>query len=230
MKTVQKQSLIEYLDALVAEGKEISMGWEGGGDSGWAWFHIDDQRLDEDSDNVYIRTLLDHMYNMLDYGSWAGEFNASGEAIYDAEQKAFVGIDYYTEDETVQYACDVKIRIPKSLWFDNIEISIQNEEADVDSAFHVRNGFLTQEHDDFIEELNDQLHKDVYAVIEKFRNDQKQNEYRSMWESLDINRSEFKEEGDYMVYNMETLAIGTETNIDKSICLEVKNITVDDEE
>ena len=232
MKTVQKQSLIEYLDAMVAEGKEVSMGWEGGGDSGWCWFSIDDEQVPEGEygENIHIRTLLDHMYDTLDYGSWAGEFNATGSAIYDPKLKAFVGTDYYSEDETMQYDCDVKIRIPKSLWFDRMEIQIQGEDADVDTAFHVRNGFLTEEHEQFIEQFNNEFHKLVWGVIERFMNDQEQNQYRSMWEHYDLQRSEFTEEGDYVVYDLEELGIGTETSEEKDIYLELENITVNDED
>lgn len=230
MKTVQKQSLIEYLDAMVAEGKEVSMGWEGGGDSGWCWFEIDGEQVSDSAQNSHIRSLLDHMYDELDYGSWAGEFSASGKAIYDSEEKAFVGTDHYSEDDTIHYDCKLEIRIPKSLWFDRMEIQIQEEDADVDSVFHVRNGFLTEEHDEFIEKFNNSFHKDVWAVIERFMNDPQQNEYRSMWESYNLNRSEFTEQGDFMVYTIEELGIGSTSDEEKEIYLELENITVNDEE
>lgn len=230
MKKVQKQSLIEYLDALVAEGKEVKMAWEGGGDSGWCWFEIDNQQVSDSAENDHIRTLLDYMYDELDYGSWAGEFSANGYAMYDAKQKAFVGTDYYSEDETVTYQCDINIRIPKSLWFDTFELQIQDEEANVDCAFHVRNGFLTQEHDDFIEQFNDEFHKDVWAVVVRFMNDTNQNEYRSMWEHYDLQRSEFTEEGDYLVYHLEDLGIGSSTTDDKDIFLELEHLTVEEED
>lgn len=230
MKTAQKQSLIEYLDALVAEGKEIKMAWEGGGDSGWCWFEIDGQQVSDAAQDSHIRSLLDYMYDELDYGSWAGEFSANGYAVYDPEQKAFVGTDYYSEDDTVSYDCDIIIRIPKSLWFDRFELQIEDEDATVDSVFHVRNGFLTPEHDEFIEQFNEQFHKQVWAVIEKFMNDENQNEYRSMWEQYDLERSEFTEEGDYLIYHLENIGIGSTSTDDKHIFLELEHLTVQDDE
>lgn len=237
METINKQSLTEYLDALVAEGKEIKMCWEGGCDEGSVFFEIDEQRVTYFDYNLqndptgYFKKLVDKMYDELDYGSWAGDFSADGEAIYNSEQKAFVGMDYYSEnDETVNYDCALTISIPKDLWFDRMEIMIENEEADVNSAFHVRNGFLTEKHEVFIEQFNAEFHKQVWAVIQKFMNDQKQNEYRSIWENYDLNRSEFIEEGDYMICNLENLEIGIEKSIEKCIYLNIENINVEDDE
>lgn len=229
-KLKTKLSLIEYLDALVAEGKEIKMGWEGGGDSGWCWFEIDGEQVSDSKHDPYIATLLDALYDTLDYGSWAGEFSANGYAIYDPEQKAFVGTDYYSEDETVNYECDLSIRVPKSLWFDSMEIEIQDEDATVNSAFHIRNGFLTEEHDVFIEQFDQEFHNQVWEVVEKFSDDPNQNDYRSMWEHYEFNRSEFHEDGDYLVYELEEIGIGTSRTDDKDVYLELEYLNVTEDE
>ena len=224
-----KLSLIEWCDKQVAEGKELGIGWEGGGDSGWCWFTIDGEKVSDSEENDEITQLLDLMYDELDYGSWAGEFFADGEATYSSEEKAFVGTDYYSEDETVNYKCDIKIRIPKHLWFDRMEISVQNEDADVDAVFHLRNGFLTSAHDAFLEHFKEEFHHEVYQVIERFRNDRDQNEYRSMWENYDLTRSEFTEEGDFLVYELEELGIGSTTSDEKDIYLQLVSLNEEDE-
>ena len=55
------------------------------------------------------------MDNELDYGSWAGDFSANGEAVYDSKEKAFVGTDYYSETESVPVKVSIPINIPKDL-------------------------------------------------------------------------------------------------------------------
>lgn len=228
-KLLMQLNLIDWCDQQVKAGNTLTIGWEGGGDSGWGWFELNDERMTDDKENEYTTKLTDLMYDQLDYGSWAGEFNASGKAVYDPEQKAFIGIDYYSEDSTVYYDCDVKIRIPKSLWFDRIEIQIQYEKADVDTIFYVRNGFLTSAHNEFIKQFNLDFHEQVWTVIEGFMNDQEQNKYCSMSEDYDLNRSEFHEDGDYLVYQIESLGIGTEISKKKNIYLKLENITVNNE-
>lgn len=223
-------SLIEWCDQQVKEGKKLSIGWEGGGDSGWVFFKIDNQQIDESEDQPQIRQLIDLMYDQLDYGSWAGEFSASGEAIYDAEERAFVGTDYYSEDETVHYDCDLKIRVPKKLWFDIMEIEIREENAIVNAAFTVKNGFLTEEHEKFLKEFEETFDDEVDKVITQFCNDETQNEYSSMWENLVIERNEFTEEGEFLVYELEQLAIGSRTTNNKDIYLELQKEETEDEE
>lgn len=223
-------SLIEWCDQQVEEGKKLSIGWEGGGDSGWVYFKIDDEQIEETDDQPQVRELIDLMYDQLDYGSWAGEFSAQGEAIYNAEEKAFIGEDYYYEDQTVEYDCNIKIRVPKKLWFDVMEIEIREENAIVDAAFSIKNGFLTPEHDEWLETFKQEFEDEVDKVITAFCNDDTQNEYSSMWENIVIERNEFTEEGEFLVYELEQLAIGSRTTDDKDIYLELQKEETEDEE
>lgn len=48
-------------------------------------FEIDGEK----EDNEFTNTLVDLMYDELDYGSWAGEFSASGTAILQPRNKVF---------------------------------------------------------------------------------------------------------------------------------------------
>lgn len=229
MTKAEKQELIDYLDALVKEGKEVKLCWEGGGDSGWVWFEIDGDKVSERGNDKKIEALVDYMYDHLDYGSWAGEFSANGEASYNTEDKSFTGTDFYSEDHTLQHPSDIQIRIPKSLWFDRLEIQIQGEEPDVDAVFHIKNGFLTNEHHDYISNFIKHLGKEIEEVINDFNKTQDL-EYRSIWEHYELNHSEFKEEEDYMVYNIESVGIGTYDTDEKSIYLNLEELSTDEEE
>ena len=61
------------------------------------------------------------------------------------------------------------------------------------------------------------------AVIEKFNNDPETNEFRSIWEDRTINRSEFVQEGDKMVYTIKSIGIGTCTTEDKDVILSLNS-------
>ena len=225
-KLQTKSSLIEWCDKQVAEGKTLSLHWEGGGDSGWVYMEIDDKEVTErdDAEDSPVNQLINLMYDQLDYGSWAGEFSACGEATYDPEQKAFIGIDNYSEDNTEHYECDLQVRVPKALWFDRLEIEVQNEQATISAFFHIRNGFTTEEHDQWIADFEHDFADEVDKVITRFCSDPKTAEYRNVWHTEEINRSDFKEEGDYLVYTIEELNINTESTEEKDICLELESV------
>lgn len=215
-------SLIEWCDQQVEEGKELAMGWEGGGDSGWCWFEIDGQQIPDSRQHDHIERLLNAMYDQLNYGSWAGEFSANGRAIYDPTEKAFVGTDHYSEDDTVYYECNIPIRIPKKLWFDRMEINIEDDEIIVDAAFTVRNGFLTEEHEEFLEEFKQSFENEVEKVVAEFRSKEDSTEFRSIWQNWDLERNEFREEGEFLVYDVPELNIGTYDSEEKDIYLELE--------
>jgi hypothetical protein len=219
--------LIKWCDEQVANGHEISMAWEGGGDSGWVYFKIDDEQISDSAENDQIRQLTDLMYDHLDYGSWAGEFSAQGEAIYDPAQKAFVGTDYYGEDGTVHQECSINIVVPKSLWFDAVEYNMENEDPNIDFAFILRNGFLSETHEKVRQQIIEDLDDAVEQEIRKYTSQEYHEEYRSIWQSDRIQRSDFREVGDNLVYTIEEIGIGVSQTEDKDVFLEL--ITEDDE-
>ena len=203
---------------MTEQGHELKITWDGGGDSGWCEFHIDD----EGTQNEYTEKLLDHMYNHLDYGSWAGEFQASGSAIYDPEEKAFVGTDHYSEDETIAWEVNAEIRIPKHIWFDDFRFSIEGYDSpQADFDFFIKNGFRTPEHDEVVKKLNEQMNEVIDTAINSF---ERVHNFRSIYENESISRSEFVPDGDDVVYKVETLDMGTYDTHDKEICLSLKDI------
>lgn len=222
-------SLIEWCDQQVKEGKELAIGWEGGGDSGWCWFEIDGEQVPDTRENSYIQKLINAMYDQLDYGSWAGEFSASGNAVYNPEEKAFVGTDYYTEDETEPYACNIEVRVSKKLWFDHMEINLEGEGTDADAVFQVRNGFTTEEHEEYLEQFKQDFGSKIEEVVNQFCNDPETGEYRSIWQNWQLTRDEFTETGDDLVYTILILDIGTCSVDNKDIYLQLEHVNTEDD-
>jgi hypothetical protein len=224
-KLLTTSDLIEWCDEQIAKGHTLSMGWEGGGDSGWVFFKIDDEQVATESSEMEL--LIDMMYDQLDYGSWAGEFSAQGEAFYDPKQKAFVGTDYYGEDGTVHQECCINIVVPKSLWFDAVEYNMEGEDPHIDFAFVLRNGFLTEAHEKASKQVVEDLDDAVEQEIRKYTSQDFHEEYRSIWQSDRIQRSDFREVGDNLVFTIEEIGIGVSQVEDKDVFLEL--ITEDDE-
>lgn len=213
-----KKSVIDWCKQQVAEGKQLAIHWEGGGDSGWCYFQINGH----EKNNEYTEYLTDMMYSELDYGSWAGEFSANGEAIFSVEESAFVGVDYYSEDDTVSEECKIELRIPKDLWFDSVSYQIEadtDEHSRVEVTYNIKNGFHSAEHHASVEALEKYLEAEANDVIDNFCNGD--NEYRGMWDNNTIERSEFKEEGDVLVYTITNLDIRTAESTERDIYLEI---------
>lgn len=189
----KKQTLIEWLDDQVEQGNEVILKWDGGNDSGWVHLEIDGQ----DVENEYTETLINYMDNYLDYGSWAGDFNANGEAKYSPEYKAFVGTDYYSETGTMSYDVDIELVIPKHLWFNDLEVHIECEYEDtpnIEASFGIKNGFLTEEH----REIEQALSIDIKDKIEAAISDWQYHtglQFESMWEDITLVPTDFKEDG-----------------------------------
>lgn len=125
----------DYYSALHIAGHKIELEWNGGGDSGEVWININEKRIDIpwDSSKQNFQEkihyhVIDSMYDHLDYGSWAGEFSASGTAefVHDGDFIGFRGTDYYSEEEGHTGVINLEIRIPaawlteemKTVWVD----------------------------------------------------------------------------------------------------------------
>ena len=226
-KVVATSDLIKWCDDQVAKGHELVLAWEGGGDSGWCYFKIDEEQVSDSAETPEIENLIDRMYDQLDYGSWAGEFSASGQAIYSSEEKAFVGIDTYSEDDIYDFEYAIKLTVPKSLWFDTLEYSIEGEDPDVDIAFTIRNGFFTNQHTDIENQIVEDLDEQVEKCIKAYNDIKDHEEYHNIYQEGVFNRSEFKEEGDNLVAYIKKIGIGIINTTEKDIYLEL--ITQEDE-
>ena len=166
-KVISIQEIIDWCDKQASEGKEITLNWEGGGDSGWVFFEVDGEQAEGEE----IEALVTMMYTELDYGSWAGEFSANGTATYDPVTKCFEGVDYYSEDDWTDTTFEEPFTfcIPSSYGFDSIEYNVEGNFEDdfrVEVTFNIINGFITPE----LRMLEDEMSKVIKKqLIEEFK-------------------------------------------------------------
>lgn len=222
-KLLTKSHLIKWCDKQVKDGKELKLCWEGGNDSGWVYMEIDGEQIDYTQQNrsPEMQALVNLMDEQLDYGSWAGDFNADGEAVYDAKTKSFVGTDNYSQDDQDDWESDIVIRIPKSIWFDRLEVMIENESVDVSAAFVIKNGFLTPEHDEVIQNVIAEIKRGADKSVDEFCKAPGQNDFRTVWMDEQFDRSDFYESGDNLIKELSYIPIGTYQIDEKEVILQL---------
>jgi len=222
-----KKSIIDWCNEQVDNGNELTIKWEGGGDSGWVYFEIDGDTVE----NEYTEILVNYMHEHLDYGSWAGEFSSNGVAYYSKETQSFEGDDNYSEDDHDYMDPQIIIRIPKNLWFDSFHLEAEcyyDDHPTINAVFIVKNGFLTQEHLDFCHNLEEELKETFDSVSDNYNHNSDGVEFRGYNDSWIINRSDFTEEDGMLVHNIDKLEIQTLKNDDKSIVFELDEDIVND--
>ncbi len=127
------------------------------------------------------------------YGSFSGSFCAEGEVLYDSETKCLVGEDRYSVDETGIRECEVKVRVPKTIWFDRIDVQTSEDRLSdnyVSVSVVVNNGPRVQDHENLERGLEDSLFAAFDSVMESTDD----------WDEVIFNRSlnfsEFIQDGD----------------------------------
>lgn len=214
--------LKEWADNLVAQGKELKMTWDGGGDSGWVDFQIDGESVEGD-DSTNAEILRELCYEILDYGSWAGEFSASGECIYDPETGAFEGTDYYSEDDDVPCNSPIEVSIPADIWFDTMELTVQDMEMEVEVDFVIKNGFDFPNKELIEKNVAVSLRLAFQNTVDKFV-EESGIEFRSMWEEISIPFADFKDMGDgTRKATIESFRVGTFNESEKDIVINLKS-------
>jgi hypothetical protein len=185
------EDVIKWCDEQSQNGNEVAICWEGGGDSGWVYMEVDGcQTSSEEAD-----WLVDRMCDILDYGSWAGEFNASGRAIYDAETKVFEGDDVYTEDtnEEIELKDDqiIKIKIPKKYFLETLRVEFENvlDGGGVSILPIVRNGIINSELPILCKSMEEEVENKAKEILQNATS----SEY-SGWQTEDFVISELEDE------------------------------------
>ena len=166
------------------------------------------------------------------YGSWAGEFGANGRAVYDSDEKAFVGTDYYHETDADTYEANILIRIPKELWFNRLEIHIEanrDEIANADIDFVIQNGFKLDDHVKLEKELGEYLEENIESAIKDYV-DNTGKEFNSIWDDISIEFSEGVVNGKHREFNLKELDIRYDNTSEKEIYLETVEITMPENE
>jgi hypothetical protein len=161
------EDVIKWCDEQSQNGNEVAICWEGGGDSGWVYMEVDgEQASAEEAD-----WLIDRMCDILDYGSWAGEFSASGRAVYDAETKVFEGDDIYSEDSTEEVELNedqiIKIKIPKRYFLEGLRVEFDNilDGGEVSITPVVRNGIINSELVDVCKSMEKEIEDKAVEIL-----------------------------------------------------------------
>jgi hypothetical protein len=215
-KVISATEIIDWCDKQVAEGKEITLCWEGGGDSGWVYFEIDGTQAEGEE----IEALVDMMYNELDYGSWAGEFSANGTATYDPATKCFEGIDYYSEDDWTNTTFEEPFAfyIPGNYGFDSIEYNIEGNFEDdfrVEVTFNIVNGFISPE----LRELESEMSE---AIKEKLTEELKDKDVNYFGTHKLAERHEMNTEKSSVIFQFDTIEYSVYQTEEKGITIDLK--------
>jgi len=219
-KTFSIQQIIDWCDKMTAEDKRPILKWEGGGDSGWVY--MEDEEGNRYDDQKEAEHLVNEMYDTLDYGSWAGEFSANGEAMYNAETKCFEGTDYYSEEERESCDANIRIEIPAFIPFDRLEIETEGEEnVSVNCALALDNGYVHPASHDVMTALEKQLSEEISSAIDTYEGP---DEFSSAYSHYVIDRNDFKREGDMMVYNLKDVEFSVHNTVDKDIMIDLKEL------
>lgn len=208
-----KKDILDWCIDQHNQGFEVTLEWDGGGDSGCVnW-------TGSSEENAYTDTIIDMCYDELDYGSWAGEFSSRGTARFDPEEKAFIGEDYYSEDEYRDYEINLEIRIPKIYQFDDFHFEIDcphDEECNFSASTTLANGFNLPTLNQFLSDLETELAEKVTENMTKFC-DQYGDDYLRCYHSDVIPRRDFKEDGEDLVYVYESISYTVEDTMTKDV-------------
>lgn len=191
---ITSQLAMDYYSSLHLAGNRIQLEWSGGGDSGSVWLNINNKQVQEnwdaDKQTLYERIhqfVINEMYDNLDYGSWAGEFSASGTADFIIEDGfvGFRGTDNYSQEDYHHVDIETRIfTIPIALIPEHINevyVSIQDGHdgnlPEVTISLRVRgdwkrhNDELNAETQKYIEELENTLADFFRDLMDKYEAD-----------------------------------------------------------
>jgi len=229
-KLATTASVLKWCKQLHRQGKTLTLHWDGGNDSGWVWMEIDGLRVHSHPEKEIqsapqAEELIQKMYRELDYGSWAGEFHASGEATFDPKKEAFVGEGYYSEDCSVAVPCRLTITVPANLWFDHLELSIVTEHdcesPVVEVDLMVANGVKTDGHFQVQEVVKAQIAGDIKAQMDSILQprDDMEPRYLAHHHRIPLAAFSMSTAKSAYEYPMETIEVSGEMSTDRNICL-----------
>lgn len=208
----------QWCEAELAAGREVRIEWDGGNDSGCVnW------RGDSD-ENEITDFLVDSVYDELDYGSWAGDFSASGYMEYDSDQQALVGTDNYSEDDYLDLDKKAVLLIPKKYYFDQISYQVTDYDSggdcSVEFTVNVTQGFIDPE-------LENELKRSA-DVLKEFIDDQVKSldlgdrEYLGIDSSESVNHDSLEVDGDYLVLELDVY-MRVASDEDRDVVLNLKD-------
>jgi hypothetical protein len=208
------EDVIKWCDDQSQIGNEVAICWEGGGDSGWIYMTVDGSESSSEEGDW----LVDRMSDILDYGSWAGEFSASGTAVYNPETKVFEGEDVYSEDtnETYELSDDdiLIVKIPKRYFFEELNIEFDNilDGGEVTIRPVVRNGILNQELITYCESLEHDLTEKARTLLDAHTDSEYSGWQTENWNIKELTESSIEDPEFYIckISSLEYTGFSTE--------------------
>lgn len=223
-KEFTAKELIDWCDKMTSEGRRPVLKWEGGNDSGWVF--MEDEHGEKFEEEPIVEKLIDKMYSELDYGSWAGDFDANGEAEYSTETKTFEGIDYYSTSDGFSCKADIEISIPAEIPFDRLEIETEGEDCETNCHLILDNGYVHPMTHSVIQDLEKQLADEIYAAANAYFEEERRDkdDLDSFWHTYQIDRNEFKKVGDAFIYKMKSVHFSMRETVDKGIEINLQEL------
>lgn len=186
---------MNYCDLLTKDGNQLAVIWSGGGGEGDGEILLNDNPVETESGMA--QALIDLVGKHFDYGYFDGNFSSDAKVIYNPQTKRLEGIEEYSEVRSDIKDCVIEFFLPKDLWFDRMEISIDTDSSSVlscSSQFIMTNGPLTNAHADF-------QNKVAEVILQEIRNEMKPVEhFQGIWKTLNISRNDFTEKGTYLSF------------------------------
>lgn len=216
------QQIIDWCDEMAARGRNPIIKWEGGNDSGWA------RMEDEDGNSLdcpEADALIDRMYDELDYGSWAGDFDASGEAPYNTKTKSFEGTDYYSETDNESCGANIRIEIPAFIPFDRLVIDTEDEGPSVSCELQLDNGYVHPASHDVLTNLEKQLGEEIGLAVDKYYDESSDaKDFAGYDANYTIDRNEFKREDDMLVHVLTNADFQVHNTTENDKCIDLKEL------
>lgn len=127
MSEITIKDLIAWCDQKSSEGHEVKISWWGDGEARWMDLFINNT-YDRDVLGTELGGKLIELFDEA-IGRWHGDFNPSGNAIYDPVTKTFNGrhIDDYWGGEQFVVPGEIEIRVLRSTPFWSLEIGTNDD-------------------------------------------------------------------------------------------------------
>jgi hypothetical protein len=234
----------DFLNSLAKDGKTIEIVWNGGNDEGEIYLTIENhciyyQYLDSPyyspaydpnhglmsrAEQFVINYIIDAACDVLDYGSWAGEFNASGTATYvyneHLESWCFEGEDESNIEDSNMITIGTDVTIPFDYVYSGVTKLYIDIASDESNSFHVSMGYGLETEDCLNDEAKKKLREELNLlertfteIIDEKLNDQWEEDYSSVYYSN--------------IFNLKEMMLDSE-NIDplKGILIDIDSVSV----
>lgn len=148
---MKNKKLIKILDKYCQDNNitEIKIGlFSGGNDSGGCSFLTGLEEIEDDLSNI--------CENQLNYGSWAGNFDSSGDIWYNSETKTITIAGEELDYENVTYVKtkDIPVNFEK-FNFDSLQFYINGKHIVI--SYNITSGFITKEMENYLEKIKEEV-------------------------------------------------------------------------